>query len=125
MTEVITKSTVTKYYGNWEGWCKFLTHTGIKKKLLDGIPKGDKTILVLSFTAPVQRNQFGEKNKSKLLYGTVKAAVSDVSMSFRAHLQGNLNLETPGKNPLSYSRKYWDKNQWTPSRKTRRTSQTS
>ena len=67
---------------------------------MDGIPLGDKTILVSPFAASVQRNQFGATSKSKLLHVTVKAAVSDVSASFRTHLWGDLILDESGQRSL-------------------------
>ena len=81
-TEGITKATATKQSINWERWCTLLTYTGIANKLLDGILQGEKTIMVSSFAASVQRNYFCATRKPKLLYRTVKAAVLDVSTSF-------------------------------------------
>ena len=68
-----------------------------QEKILDRKPQGDNTILVLSFAALVQRNQFGATIQSKILHVTVKDAVSDVSTSFRIHLCGNPTLEASGQ----------------------------
>ena len=103
-TKVIAKAITTNKSDNWERWCTFLTHTGITIKFLDGIPQGEKTILVSSFAESVQRNQFGATHKPKLLRRTVKSAVSDVSTSFRTHLWVDLTLGASGKSPLSLQR---------------------
>ena len=79
----------------------FLIHTGITNKLLDGIPQGEKKIPVSSFVASVKRNQFDATGKPKLLHRTLKAAVSDVSKSFRTHLWGDPNLDASGQISLS------------------------
>ena len=73
--------------------CTLLTHTGIKNKLLDGIPQGDKKIMVSSFAASVQRKQFGTTKISKLLHINFKAAVADVSAPFQAYLWVYLTLD--------------------------------
>ena len=97
----ITKYTTTKQSGNWKRWCKFQTHTGITRQFLDGIPQWEKTILVSSFTSSVQRNQFDATSKPKLLNGTVKSAISDISTSFRTYLRGDPNLDVSGQRYLS------------------------
>ena len=53
-----------------------------------------------SFAVSVRRNQFGTKNKSKLLRGTVKAIILDVSASCRMDLWSNPNLDTKGQKYL-------------------------
>ena len=60
-TEGITKASATKQSGNWEIWYTLLTHTGITKYFLYGIPQGEKTIVVLSFAASVQRNSLAQQ----------------------------------------------------------------
>ena len=81
-TKGIYKSTVTKHSGNWEIWCTFLTHTGVKEKLLGGTKHRAKTTLVPQLTASVRRNQFGTTMKYKLLHGTSKDVILDVSASY-------------------------------------------
>ena len=78
----IAESTATRQYVKWGIRCTLLLHTGIKNKLLEEIPQGDKTTLGSSFVASVQRNQFDTTNKSKLLHGTFKATVFDVYAPF-------------------------------------------
>ena len=90
MTKVITKDAATKKSGNWEIWCTLLTHTGITNKLFNVIPQEEKTILVSSFAASVQSNQCGATYKPKLLHGTVKSSVSDISTSL---------LDVPSRRP--------------------------
>ena len=94
MTKVIYKATVAKQSGNWDIWCTFLTHTGVEDKLLDGIQHGAKTTLVSSFVESVQRKQFVTTKKDKLLHGTVKAAISDISVPFRTALWSDPTLYT-------------------------------
>ena len=53
-----------------------------------------------SLTASVQRNQFVKTRKQILLHGTVNSAISDLSSSFRTHLQIDLNLEFSGQTCL-------------------------
>ena len=62
-TKVISKYTATKKSGNWDRWFTLLTHSGIIDKCLKGIPQEHKTIIVSSFAASVQRNQFGTTKK--------------------------------------------------------------
>ena len=83
------------------------THTFIKNKFMNLIPQGNKTILVSSLAASVQRNQCGATNKSKHLHRNVKAAVSDVSSSFQAHLRVNPTLDASGQRSLILQRKLW------------------
>ena len=99
-TEGITKANVTKQSGNWERWYTFLTHTGVTNKFLNRLPQGEKKIMVASFAASVQRNQFGATRKPKLLHGTVKAAVLGLSTSFRTHLWGEPTLDVSGQRSL-------------------------
>ena len=117
MTERIDKATATKKSVNWEIWCTFLTHTGITNKFLDGIQKGENTILVSSFKASVWRNQFSAARKTKLLHGTIKATVLDISPSLRKHLQGKPTLDASGQISLRLPRqlrnyKYVDPYPW-------------
>ena len=69
-------------------------------------PKRRKNMLSL-FAALVQRNQFGTTQRYKLLHGTFKAAVSDVSEHFHMHLRGGLNLYTSGQKYLSLQWQLW------------------
>ena len=71
----ISKDTVSNQYGTWYRWCTLLKHLG-------SIPQYQRTIIVSSFAASVQRNRFGTTRKQKILHGTVKSAISDVSASF-------------------------------------------
>ena len=53
-----------------------------------------------SFAASVRRNQFGKTRKHILLHGAVKSAISDVSASFRTHLQSDPALDSSGQKSL-------------------------
>ena len=66
----------------------------MEEKFLDGIQNMAKTTLVSSFAASVQRNHFGKTKKAKLLHGTVKDVISDISASFRTDLWSDPNLDT-------------------------------
>ena len=101
----ISKVTATKQYGSWDRCYTFLKNSGITDEFLGGIPKEQRKILVSSFTASVQRNQFGTTKKNILLYGTVKSTISDVSVSFRTHLQSDPTLESSGQTSLLLQRK--------------------
>ena len=68
----IAKANATKQSGNWYRWCTPLKHSLIADKLLGEIPQKQRTILVSSFAASVQRNQFGTTRKKIILHGTVK-----------------------------------------------------
>ena len=96
----IAESTATRQYVKWGIRCTLLLHTGIKNKLLEEIPQGDKTTLGSSFVASVQRNQFDTTNKSKLLHGTVKDVVLDVHAPLRTDPWCGPNLDASGKNTL-------------------------
>ena len=74
---------------------------------LDIILQGEKTIMVSSFTSLVQTNHFGATRKLKLLHGTIKSAVLDISMSFQKHLWGNPILDASGKSSLSLQWYLW------------------
>ena len=54
-----------------------------------------------SFVESVRRNQFSATRKHKILHRTVKAAVLDISTSFRAHLWGNPTLVASGQSSIS------------------------
>ena len=82
-------------------------HPGITDKFLEGIPQAQKTILVSSFAASVQRNKFGKTRKHILLHGTVKSAILNISASFRTYLQSNPTLESSGKKSLILQRQLW------------------
>ena len=45
----------------------------------------------------MQRNQFGTKNKAKILHRTVNATVLDIPASFRTARWSDLSLYTPGQ----------------------------
>ena len=45
----------------------------------------------------MRRNQFGTTKKQTLLHVTVKSDISDVSASFRTHLQSNPTLDYSGQ----------------------------
>ena len=77
------------------------------RKMLDRILKGEKTIMVSSFSSLVQRNQFGATRKPKLLYGTIKSAVLGISMSFWTHLWDNPTLDASGESSLSLQWYIW------------------
>ena len=59
----IARATATKQSGNWDRWGTFLKHSGITDEFLGGIPQEQRTILVSSFSASVQRNQFVKTSK--------------------------------------------------------------
>ena len=52
----------------------------------------------------MRHNQFGTTRKQILLHGNVKSSISDVSASFRRHLQSDLTLESSGQTPLILQR---------------------
>ena len=93
----ISKATATKQSGNCVRWCTFLTQIVVEENFLGGIQYRDKTTLVSSFKASVWRNQFDAKKKDKLFHSTVKAALSDVSVSFRTALRSNSTLDASGQ----------------------------
>ena len=57
-----------------------------------------------SFSASVRKNQSGITRKQILLHGTVKSAISDVSMSFQTHLRSDPTLESSGQTSLIIQR---------------------
>ena len=71
---------------------------------MGGIPQDQKKILVSSFAASVQRNQFGTNRKQILLHRTVKSNILDVSESFWMHLWSDPNLEYSGQTSLLLQR---------------------
>ena len=82
-----------------------ISHTlSIHRQIIWWIPQEHKTIIVSSFSISVQRNQFSRTNKQKILYGTVKSTILDVSVSFWMYLQRNLNLDSPGQTSLILDR---------------------
>ena len=93
----ISKANSSNQSENWEIWCTFITHTGAKEKILDGLPQGDKTALVSSFAESVQSNKFGTTIKVKTLHVIVSSAILDVSSSLRKALQGYLTLDKLGQ----------------------------
>ena len=99
-TNGISKATASKKSGNWDRWCTFLTNSGITDNFLEGILQEHKTIIVSSFSVPLQRYQFGKTNKQTLLHGTVKSAILDISLSFWMHLRRNPTLEPLGQTSL-------------------------
>ena len=107
MAKLCSKATAAKKSGNWDTCITFLTHAGVKGEFLEGIPQGDKTTMVSSFTTLVWRNKFNTTNKSKLLHVTVKGAVLDVSESFRMALWVNLTLDASGQKYLILQRQIW------------------
>ena len=63
-----------------------------------------KTTLVSSFAASVWRNQFTTTKKYDLLHSTVKAAISDVSISFWMDLWSGLTIDKSGQKSLILQR---------------------
>ena len=100
----IAKATATNQSGKWYRWCILLKHSGIADELLGGIPQEQRTIIVSSFAASVQQNQFGTTRKQIILHGTVKSAILDVSASFQTHLQSDPTLESSGQTSLILQR---------------------
>ena len=85
-------------------WCTLLKHSGISEEFPGGIPQEHRTILVSSFAASVQQNQFGTTRKQIILDGTIKSTISYVSASFRTQLWGDPTLESSGKISLLLQR---------------------
>ena len=106
-TNIITKVNVAKQSGNWDRWCTFLTHSVITETFLGGTPQEYKTIIVSSFAASVQRNQFVTTKKQTPLHRIVKSAILDVSESFRTHLQRNQTLDSSGQISLILRIQLW------------------
>ena len=96
-TNSIVKANVPKQSSNWCRWCTFLTHSSITYKFFGGFPQEHKTIIVSSFAASVQRNQFFATKKKMLPHGTVKSAILDVSASFWTHLPIDPTLDSSGQ----------------------------
>ena len=69
-----------------------------------GTPQDQRTILVSSFTASVQRNQFDTTRKQIILHGNVKSAILDVSASFQTQLWSDQTLEASGQTSLLLQR---------------------
>ena len=67
----IAKFTATEQSVNWYMWCTFLKNTGITDKFLGGDPTRAEEILVSSFAASVQQNQFGTTRKRILQKGDI------------------------------------------------------
>ena len=68
----IAKSTVTKQSINWHRWCTFLKHTGISDEFLREDSTRAEEILVSSFAASVQQNQFSTTRKRILQKGDIQ-----------------------------------------------------
>ena len=68
----IAKAPATNQYGNCYRWCKLLKRSGIADELLGGIPQEQMKIIVSSFTASVQRNQFSTTRKRILQKGDIR-----------------------------------------------------
>ena len=81
-------------------WCILLKHSSTTNAFLGGGYTIAEEILVSSFAASVQRNQFGTTRKQILLHGTIKSAILDVSASFRKHLRRDPTLEASGQTSL-------------------------
>ena len=84
--------------------CTFLKNSGIADKFLGGVPQEQRTILVSSFAASVQKKQFVTTKKQILLQVTVKSAILDVPASFWTHLRSDPTLESSGQKSLLLQR---------------------
>ena len=71
---------------------------------MGGTPQAQETILVSSFAASVQRNQFVTTRKHILLHRTVKSSILDVFAFFRTHLRSDPNLDSSGQKSLILQR---------------------
>ena len=82
-----------------------------------GSKNGSRKILVSSFAASVQRKQFGTTNKTKLLHGTFKSSIWDVTEFFQKTLQSDSTLYASEQKSLILQRKLRDCKSLYPSNK--------
>ena len=92
----LARSTQKKLSGDLLKWRKFLASVGIRDFWIDGVPQQVRPLLVGRFLAALRRNQFGKKVQQKLLYSTLKGALSAVRTEFRQNMKPDPAVDGSG-----------------------------
>ena len=116
-TKVIPKPLLTSNLETDTGGANYPHMQEWSTNYCTGSKNGSRKILVSSFAAYVQRKQFGTTNKTKLLHGTLKAAISNVTEFFQKNLQSDPTLYSSEQKSLILQRKLTDYKSLYPSNK--------
>ena len=100
----IAPASMQKQVGCFDRWKRFLADNGIEDEWLAEFTSDQRTRLLSAFAGAVRRNKYGTRKSAKLRGSTVKATVTNVRSTFRAHLRSDPALDTDGKISLFLTR---------------------